>query len=105
MKVHKGDTVIVLSGQYRGQTGQVKAVFPRLRRVLVDGVNVKTRHVKPTGSKKPGGIEKTPRPIDVSKVALLRPGSKTLGSRVAYEMTAKGSKRRVYRQAGNKEVK
>lgn len=105
MRVKKGDNVIILSGRYRGQTGQISATYPRERRVLVSGINVVTRHVKPTGGRNQGGIEKSERPIDASKVALVRPGSKTLGSRVAYLTAKDGAKKRVYRQAGDKEVK
>jgi large subunit ribosomal protein L24 len=107
MRIKKGDTVVVLSGQYKNQTGKVTATYPAKRQVMVEGVNVKTKHRKPTSTNNKGGIEKAERPLDVSKVALLRPGGakKNLGSRVGFILDKSGNKKRVYRQAGNKEVK
>lgn len=105
MRIKKGDTVIVLSGQHKNKTGKVTATYPKQGRVIVEGVNVKVKHRKPSSTNNQGGIEKTEHPINVAKVALLRPGAKkNLGSRVGFVLK-NNKKKRVYRQAGNKEVK
>ena len=72
-KIRKGDTVVVLSGKDKGRSGEVKLVSPKDGRVVVDGINVMTRHVKPTQQNPQGGIERNPAPMAVSKVALADP--------------------------------
>lgn len=106
MRVKKGDTVVILSGRYKGQTGKISATHPSMGRVTVEGINIKTKHRKPTNTSVPGGIEKSEHPIDVSNVALIRPGpKKNLPSRIGITFDKSGQKKRVLRQAGNKEVK
>ena len=51
MHVKKGDTVVVISGKDKGKKGSVVKVFPKANRVLVEGVNLITKHQKPTASK------------------------------------------------------
>ncbi|HEX9679053.1 MAG TPA: 50S ribosomal protein L24 [Candidatus Saccharimonadales bacterium] len=104
MKLVKGDNVVILSGRHRGQTGKVSRLLPKEAKVLIDGLNLKTKHLKPK-SKQPGGREKIEHPLPISKVALVRPGKQKLGSRVGFKLAKDGQKTRVYRQAGNKEVK
>lgn len=105
MRIRTGDTVIILSGQHKRQTGKVTATFPQKNLVMVSGINVKTKHRKPTSNTNRGGIEKAEHPLPVSKVALVRPGAKQLGSRIGYKLAKDGSKKRVLSQAGRKEVK
>jgi large subunit ribosomal protein L24 len=71
-KVKKGDRVVVISGQDKGKEGEVLKVLPAEARVVVQGVNVATRHRKPTGTKE-GGIEKFEAPIAVSNVLHIDP--------------------------------
>lgn len=104
MKIKKGDTVIVTTGKDTGKTGTVTKVDPELNKVIVDGINVTKRHLKPSQSRPKGGIEETYAPIDASNVALVHPDDKERGSRVGYKAKP-GGKVRVYRQADNKEVK
>lgn len=104
MKVKKGDQVVVISGQGRGQTGAVLQVWPAEGRVLVEGVNVRVKHLKKT-STRAGGLEKEPRSIAVSNVALIRPGSKNKPTRVGFSTKKDGAKVRVATQAGGKELK
>ena len=70
MKIHTGDNVKVLSGKDRGKTGKVEKTFSASGRVLVSGVNMVKKHVKPARGKEGGIIEKS-LPIAVSNVMLL----------------------------------
>lgn len=74
MHITKGDRVRVISGAFKGSEGDVIRVMPRKNQVVVDGINVVTKHRKPTGSEK-GGIVKFPAPIHASNVMLLDPKS------------------------------
>lgn len=93
MKIHKGDTVVVLSGKDRGKSGTVLASFPKKDRVLVEGINVVKKHQR---ARRPGGvgqiIEKA-LPIHVSNVAL-KDAKTGKGTRVGYRME-EGKKIRV----------
>ena len=72
-KIKKGDTVVVLSGKDKGQTGTVEKVMPKDGKVVVEGVNVATRHRKPNQQNPQGGIDRFPAPMHISKVALADP--------------------------------
>ena len=89
MKIKKGDKVVVLAGRDKGKTGEVKKVLPTELKVIVQGVNVQTKHRKPTQSVPQGGIDKIEAPIHVSNIALADPktgkptrvGYKTVGEK------------------------
>ncbi|GAM03160.1 MULTISPECIES: 50S ribosomal protein L24 [Novosphingobium] len=81
-KIKKGDQVIVLSGKDKGRTGAVLQVMPKDGKVVVEGVNVATRHRKPTQQNPQGGIERNPAPMAISKVAVAVDGKPT---RVRFE--------------------
>lgn len=68
MHVKKNDTVAVIRGDDKGKTGKVLAVFPREGLVLVEGVNVRKRHLKPTRAGAPGSIVERAMPIRAEKV-------------------------------------
>lgn len=104
-KFKKGDTVMVITGADRGKTGEIIRLLPANRRVIVSGVNVRTKHIKPRGTDQPGGLEKEERPIAISNIALVHPSDKKKASRVGFDFKKDGTKVRVYRQASNKEVK
>ena len=70
-KVKKGDRVVVLAGRYKGAKGEVLRVMPKDERVVVQGVNVVTRHQRPN-QMDPGGIKRFEAPIHVSNVAHCR---------------------------------
>ena len=72
-KIKKGDTVVVLSGKDKGQTGTVEKVMPKDGKIVVEGVNVATRHRKPNQQNPQGGIDRFPAPMHISKVALADP--------------------------------
>ena len=64
LHVKKGDNVLVLAGKDKGKTGKVLSADPKNNRVVVDGVNIITKHNKPRSAQVPGGIEKTNGTID-----------------------------------------
>lgn len=103
IKLKKGDTVIVRTGKYKGQTGAVTATHPSLNAVTVDGINVVKRHVKPNRQHPQGDIVELTKPINVSKVALLDPATKK-ASKIASKTDAKGNRTRVFKKSG-KEIK
>ena len=72
-KIKKGDSVVVLSGKDKGRTGTVSKVMPKDGKIVVEGVNVATRHRKPSQTNPQGGIERFPAPMHISKVALADP--------------------------------
>ncbi len=70
-KIRRDDTVLVTRGKDRGRTGTVRKVIPGDSRVIVTGVNVGKRHMKPRGPQKPGGIIEREAPLSWANVAVL----------------------------------
>lgn len=103
IRLKKGDTVMVRSGKYKGQTGKVTAIHPALNKVTVEGINVVKKHLKPTQTRPQGGIVELTKPIWVSKVGLLDSVAKK-PSRIGFKTDAKGAKIRVLKTSG-KEAK
>ena len=97
-KIRKGDQVVVLSGKDKGKTGEVVRAMPKDGKVVVAGVNIATRHRKPTQVNPQGGLERREAPMHVSKVAIADPktGKPT---RVRFE-TRDGKKVRVAAKSG-----
>jgi len=84
LKIKKGDRVIVLSGKDKGKTGEVTRSIPKEAKVVVAGVNVATRHRKPSQANPQGGLEKIEAPLHVSKVAIATADGKP--TRVRFEV-------------------
>lgn len=76
MNIKKGDKVVVISGADKGKEGVVARVYPKLNKVVVEGVNVRKKHKKPTQAVPEGSIVDIYAPIDASKVALIDPKTK-----------------------------
>jgi large subunit ribosomal protein L24 len=104
MKIRKSDNVIVISGNDKGKTGKVLKVFPKVSRIIVEGINLRKRHTKPTQKNPQGGILEKESPIHVSNVMLI--DSKTneptrLGSQIILdEKTGKKKRTRISRVSG-----
>ncbi len=98
-KIKKGDRVVVLSGKDKGKHGDVTKSLPKDGKVVVSGINVVVRHVKPSQANPQGGLERREAPIHVSKVALEDPktGKPT---RVGFRIEKDGSKVRVAKRSG-----
>lgn len=97
-KIKKGDTVVVLTGKDKGRSGEVLKVMPAENRVLVDGVNMVTKHKRasPTGA---GGIEKMAASIHVSNVAHKDPRSGE-ATRIGFKVLEDGKKVRFAKASG-----
>lgn len=105
IKLKKGDLVKIITGDHKGKTGKIVSVNSSERSVAVEGINIVKRHVKPSAIAPQGGIIDVHKSIDVSKVALVVSGSKSNAtSRVGFITAKDGTKKRVYRQAKNKEI-
>lgn len=98
MRIKKGDNIIVLAGKDRGKTGKVLEAFPDEERVLVEGINIRKRHQRPTRANQKGQIVEKPLPIHVSNVAIADPkdGKPT---RIGYKIE-NDKKVRVARKSG-----
>lgn len=68
MNIKKGDNIIVLAGKDKGKSGTVLRSFPKENRVLIEGVNVKKKHLRPRKKGDKGSTVSIPHPIDVSNV-------------------------------------
>jgi large subunit ribosomal protein L24 len=75
LKVKKGDTVKVIAGESKGQQGKVLEVLPEVRRVIVEQVNLVSKHTKPNAENTEGGIIKKEAPIHISNVMVVDPSS------------------------------
>lgn len=73
LKIKKGDTVLVISGKYKGATGQVLAIRPDDDKAWVERVNLVKKHQKPRSQEQPGGIIEKEMPIHLSKLMLVDP--------------------------------
>ena len=88
LKIKKGDKVVMLTGKDKGRTGEVKQVITEESKVVVQGINVLTKHRKPSQTN-PGGLDKVEAPVHISNVAIVDPknskpariGYKTVGDR------------------------
>ena len=102
MKIRKGDTVYIIKGANRGRTGKVLHVDPRRNVALVEGINMKKRHQRPTQKNPKGGIITIEAPISISNIALYSStlGGPTKASTRVIEDAGKQVKVRVCRQTG-----
>jgi large subunit ribosomal protein L24 len=103
MKIKKGDIVAVISGEDKPvkgkfKTGKVLRVYPKLEKVVVEGVNIVTKHRRPSQAKPEGGIDKKEAAIHVSKVAYLDPVTKK-PTKIGYQ-EKNGKKVRVSKKSG-----
>ena len=99
-KIRKGDEVIIRTGKDKGRRGTVLRV-QKDGRVLVEGVNVAKKHVRPNPNVgEPGGIVDREMPLEVSNVQVYNPKSKK-GERVGFDIRDDGTKVRVFRQSGD----
>lgn len=77
LQIKKNDTVVVLTGESKGDTGRVIDVDRKKNRVFVEGVNLHAKHTKPSAKNPQGGIVKSPGGIHISNVALMSDGKAT----------------------------
>jgi large subunit ribosomal protein L24 len=99
MHVKKGDTVQVISGRDKGKVGEILQTLPKLSKVVVKGVNVRTKHVKPQQEGEKGQIATFEAPIHSSNVMLYSSKQK-VASRVCYTINKDGRKVRMLKKTG-----
>jgi len=97
LHIKKGDTVTVLSGDDRGKSGRVLVVYPEKNRAIVEGLNMVSKHKKPTAQNTSGTIEKMEAPIHISNLMLTVGGTKT---RVGRKEDENGKLVRVAKKTG-----
>ncbi len=104
MKIHKNDNVMIITGNDRGKTGKVLKVYPSDFKVIVEGINIRKRHTKPTQKNPQGGILEKEAPIHVSNVMIIDPKNNTptrIGAQIILDDKTKKKKRmRVSRVSG-----
>lgn len=98
MKIKKGDTVKVISGKDKNKTGKVTQILPAMQSVVVDGLNIRVRHIKPRKGNEKGQRIEFSAPLNISKVMLLDPKSGQ-ATRVGYKILENGEKVRVAKKS------
>jgi len=99
LHIRKGDTVKVLAGDDKGKQGKVLEVNREKRRALVEGVNMMTKHTKPSAGKPEGGISKVESFIHISNLMLIDPASGN-PTRVGRKLNDKGKLQRFSKKTG-----
>lgn len=99
MHVKKGDTVQVIAGRDKGKVGEILRTLPKRSKVVVKGVNVKTKHVKPQQEGETGQIVTFEAPIHSSNV-MLYSNKEKIASRICYTFNEEGRKVRMLKKTG-----
>ncbi|MGI8501093.1 MAG: 50S ribosomal protein L24 [Hassallia sp.] len=99
MHVKTGDTVQVIAGKDKGKVGEIVKALPQVSQVLVKGVNIKTKHVKPQAEGESGRIVTQEFPIHSSNV-MLYSTKQNVASRICYTTTQEGKKVRMLKKTG-----
>ena len=97
MSLKVGDKVIVIAGKEKGKEGKISSI--KNDRVVVEGVNLVKKHVKPNQANQTGSIQEVEAPIDASNVMILDPKTK-VPTRIGYTVNEKGVKVRVTKKSG-----
>lgn len=100
MKIRKGDTILIISGKDRRRKGKVLRALPKEEKIMVEGINLRKKHVKPRRSGEKGQIIEIPAPINISNAKLICPkcGKAT---KVRYELKEK-EKYRICKKCGQR---
>ena len=99
LHIKRDDTVVVLSGKDKGKKGKVLEASPKEGKVIIEGINMVTKHVKPRRQGEPGGIVKAEGPMYASKVMLVCP-SCGKPTRLAHKVLEDGTKLRACKKCG-----
>ncbi len=98
LKIKKGDEVIVITGKDKGKRGKVIKAFPKENKIMISGINVVTKHSKPTKSQH-GGITYKEMPIHVSNVSHIDPKI-DIPTKIAFKFLQDGKKIRFAKKSG-----
>ena len=99
MNFKKGDKVVVITGKDKGKEGTITKTLRAENKVIVEGINVVKKHVKPQGNQ-PGSIVEVEAPIHASNVMIIDPKTKK-GTRIGHEIDKKGKKIRVSKKSNS----
>lgn len=99
LKIKKGDTVYVLSGEDRGRQGRVLEVLPKKERAIVEGINIVSKSAKPSAKHPQGGIIKMEAPLHISNLSLIDPKSGK-PTRVGFRKDENGNTVRYSKKSG-----
>ena len=94
MNFKVGDKVVVIAGKSKGLEGKIIKTLKKENKVVVEGANIVTKHVKPNAANENGGIIKVEAPIDASNVMIIDPKTKKR-TRIAHNIDEKGNKVRI----------
>ena len=103
-RIKTGDIVKIISGNHKGQTGKVTKISPRDHKAFIEGIGVRTRHMRPTQYQK-GGKKDIQTGIDLSKLSLVVDEKTGTTSRVGYTKNTEGKTIRIAKQANHREIK
>ena len=96
MKIKKDDTVLIISGKDRGRKGKILDVFPKSDTLIIAGMNIRKKHVRPKKSGEKGQIVEMPGPMSISNVKLICPKCKK-AARVGYKIEDEKKGKKKYR--------
>lgn len=99
MNFKTGDKVVVITGKDKGKEGTITKTLRAENKVIVEGVNIVKKHVKPQGNQ-PGSIVEVEAPIHASNVMIIDPKTKR-GTRIGHEIDKKGKKIRVSKKSNS----
>ena len=99
MKLRTNDQIIVVRGKDKGRKGKIQKVFPKEGKVLIPGVNIYKKHLKPRGEGKPGGIVDKVLPLSISNVAFWC-SKCNQRTRIGWQEN-KGEKNRICKKCGS----
>jgi large subunit ribosomal protein L24 len=99
INIKKGDTVFVNTGEYKGQKGRVLEVIRKSNRIIVEGINMVSKHTKPNAQNPDGGIIQKEAPIHISNLMLIDPSSGE-PSRAGKQLNDKGKLVRYSKKSG-----
>ncbi len=92
MKLKTGDKVLIIAGKNKGKEGKIIKTIKEDNKVVVEGVNIVKRHIKPSAQNQEGGILEKEAPLHASNVMIIDPKSKK-GTRIAHEIDSKSGKK------------
>lgn len=101
LKIKNGDKVVVIAGDHKGSEGKVLRVYPDKNKAIVEGVNLVSKHQKPSATNPQGGISKKEAPIHISNLGLIDPKSKK-ATRVGFKM--EGNKKVRFSKKSNQVI-
>ena len=99
MRIKKGDAVKIITGKDKGKTGKVSQVFPALEKIVVEGMNIKYKNMRPKKQNEKGQRIEFSAPLHVSNVMLLDPRSGQV-TRIGIKKLASGEKVRIAKKSG-----